>query len=121
MRKTVLMTVVMLVIGLTGLTGAAWAIDYWEGPPEGTWNRGDPGSTVQHWDFNDPMNYFPDNFVNSYGDPFAEFEPVLGWESILRLLTFIGGLHAYFRLENLGSHRRGRRGFKTGQRILRLL
>ena len=77
MRNNVLMTVVILA---TGLAGAAWAIDFWGGPPEGTWNRFDPGSTVQHWDFNDPMVPVPEFFENPYGIPFADFDLPTGWE-----------------------------------------
>ncbi len=77
MRKTVTVLMVLLVVGLAG---TALAKDYWNGPPEGTWNRGDPGSTFQHWDFSDPGFLGPAINDNPFGPPFAEFHPPTGWE-----------------------------------------
>ena len=77
MRKTVLMTVVMLMIGLAG---SALAIDYWGGPPEGTWNRFAPGSTIQIWDFIDSQYPWPEYYDNPFGQSIAEFDPFDGWE-----------------------------------------
>lgn len=78
MRKTVLMIMVMSIVCLTG---TVFAKDYWNGPPPENWNRGDPGSTFQHWDFSDPGIFFPEIFDNPWGEPLAEFFPPFpGWE-----------------------------------------
>jgi len=77
MCKKLLMIVAMLVVCLVG---TALAVDVWNGPPDGTWNRGDAGSTIQHWDFNDPAWLFPEILDNPYGEPFVEFDPPTGWE-----------------------------------------
>jgi len=78
MRKTVLM---IMVLSMVCLTGTALAKDYWNGPPAGTWNRGDPGSTLQHWDFSDPGIMIPEILDNPWGEPIAEFFPPMpGWE-----------------------------------------
>ena len=61
----------------------ALAVDYWGGPPEGEWTRGEPGSTWQNWHLcvpNTPDN--PDEGNNPYAiDTPPLFEPVEGeWE-----------------------------------------
>jgi len=72
---------VFLVLMMLCLTGTALAKDYWGGPPAENWHRGDPGSTFQHWDFNDPGVMIPEVVDNPYGMPVADFMPPLpGWE-----------------------------------------
>jgi hypothetical protein len=77
MRKTLLMLVFMLALFLSG---SALAIDYWGNPPDGTWLRGAPGTTFQHWDFIDPGWPGPDIWDNPYGDPFFDLDPPTGWD-----------------------------------------
>ncbi|MCP4291478.1 MAG: hypothetical protein GY780_06555 [bacterium] len=49
------------------------AVDYWGGPPQGTWDRGEAGSTFQHWTFDTPaMPGPPTVFDNPYGEPMFE-------------------------------------------------
>ena len=44
------------------------------------WNRGDPGSTYQHWQFSSPTSNTPDDYNNPYGDsPTFEFESPSNW------------------------------------------
>lgn len=76
MRKTLLVVMVLMMVCMTG---TVLAKDYWGGPPDGTWIRGDEGSTVQHWDFSDPGLFGPEIVDNPYGLPFAEFDPPTGW------------------------------------------
>lgn len=76
MHKALSMIVVMLI----GLAGTVLAIDWWGGPPDGTWNRGDMGTTFEHWDFNNATLPLPEIFDNPYGEPFADFYPPTGWE-----------------------------------------
>ncbi len=48
----------------------ALAVDYWQGPPPGTWERGMPGSTFQHWTFEEPVpGGLPEVFDNPWGEP----------------------------------------------------
>jgi hypothetical protein len=49
------------------------AVDYYQGPPPGTWDRGEPGSTFQHWTFEEPIPEGPPMiFDNPFGLPFFE-------------------------------------------------
>ncbi len=48
------------------------AVDYWGGPPPGTWLRGDVGTTYQHWDFAGGTMDYPDEWDNPFGTPFIE-------------------------------------------------
>jgi hypothetical protein len=77
MRKMLLMTVAL---ALVCMTGTVLAVDYWGGPPDGTWDRGEPGTTFEHWDFSDPAWFLPEMWDNPYGEPWADFDPPTGWE-----------------------------------------
>ena len=69
MKKLTMTIAILLTLTLT-----AFAIDYWGGPPPGTWHRGDHQSTFQHWNFEDPGLVGPPEVVdNPYGDPWLEF------------------------------------------------
>ncbi|MBN2578899.1 MAG: PEP-CTERM sorting domain-containing protein [Pirellulales bacterium] len=65
---------------------ATFAEDYWGGPPEGTWERGDPGTTWQNWHLCvNTLPDTPDEGNNPYGTPFFEitsgtFEWANNWE-----------------------------------------
>ncbi len=51
------------------------AVDYWGGPPQGTWERGEPGSTFQHYTFDTPVLSGPaDDFQNPFGIPTFGFD-----------------------------------------------
>ncbi len=55
------------------------AIDYWGGPPPGTWNRGEAGTTFEHYTFETPTPGGPaDVFDNPFGVP--GFELLGGFE-----------------------------------------
>ena len=49
--------------------GTAGAMDVWGGPPEGTWQRGEPGSTFELFDFDLPEYGPPEVFDNPFGVP----------------------------------------------------
>lgn len=73
MKKLILITLICFV------ALPVFAVDYWGGPPPGTWNRGDSGSTYEHWLFNDPIPFgIPDIFDNPFGEP--GFELIGGFE-----------------------------------------
>lgn len=59
---------------LSGGTSLAFAGDAFPPP----W-RGDPGSTVQIWQFQDPSSPFPEHFINPYGIPQLEIVPGNEW------------------------------------------
>lgn len=66
--KKMLLIAMALLIALP-----AFAVDYWEGPPQGAWNRGEPGTTFEHWTFDEPMPAGPPaEFFNPYGLPMFE-------------------------------------------------
>lgn len=66
----------MLLLVLVLAATPVLAVDYWQGPPQGTWNRGDAGTTFEHWDFNNPnIPLIPDGWSNPYGEPWGEFVP----------------------------------------------
>lgn len=65
-------SIALCVVALCG-AGIAQAVDVWGGPPDDTWNRGDEGSTYQHWDFNtSDLPSVPEMLDNPYGTPVAE-------------------------------------------------
>jgi len=65
LRITTLMTIVLCLAA----TGAS-AIDYWGGPPPGTWERGDPATTWQVFDYDTFEAPQPAEIVyNPYGTP----------------------------------------------------
>lgn len=74
-KRTFLTALLVLLVALPAL-----AVDYWGGPPQGAWTRGDPSSTFQHWNFETPALPLPDVWQNPYGDPFLDFLPPGGWE-----------------------------------------
>ena len=76
MRK--LMAIVPALV-LVAFCAPALAVDVWEGPPDGTWDRYDPNSTYVHWTFHQ-FNPWPYEFYNPYGPPIIELEPIDGWE-----------------------------------------
>jgi len=47
---------ILLTIALLALAGGAGAVDYWGGPPEGTWMRGEALSTWTHLYFSNPAD-----------------------------------------------------------------
>jgi hypothetical protein len=56
-----------------------FAVDYWGGPPEGSWNRGEPGSTFEHYTFDEPIPGGPCPFFdNPFGEPM--FDLMGMWE-----------------------------------------
>ena len=74
----------LVAIALLCFAPLAMAVDLWGGPPPKTeipegWNRGDPGSTFQHWDIISPMEWemIPE-FDNPYGVPVAELDDPAG-------------------------------------------
>lgn len=70
MRKILFsLTTLLLIIA----TGTAWAVDYWGGPPQGSWDRGGPSTTFEHWMFSEPDVFTPEYFENP-GMPFIDFE-----------------------------------------------
>ncbi len=78
MKKSVLM---LVALSVACMTGTVLAIDYWGGPPDGTWDRGEPGSTFQHWIFNNPNSGSPQFWDNPYGQPIVDsFTPYPGWD-----------------------------------------
>ena len=75
MKKLTLTVAILLTFALSAL-----AVDYWGGPPPGTWNRGDHQTTYQHWTFEDPGLVGPPNDVfNPYGEPMLDFEGMFEW------------------------------------------
>ena len=77
----------------------AFAVDYWGGPPEGAWQRGEPGSTFEHYTFDEPLLAGPcPIFENPFGEPFFElmgaFEPGQ-WDCPPELdpRGFVNGVH----------------------------
>jgi hypothetical protein len=75
--KTTLKTLSILLTLV--LAVSAFAIDVWEGPPPGTWQRGMPGTTFEHWTFSDPTNPYPEIADNPYGVPMVEFVGAFEW------------------------------------------
>ena len=74
--RTISILSLLLILTIAGL---AEARDVWNGPPDGTWRRGDPGSTYEHWDFNTPDNpSVPEDFNNPYGVPTADVRRRVG-------------------------------------------
>ncbi len=63
----VLTVLLLVMVGATAL-----AVDYWQGPPPDTWNRGDFGTTVQRWVFESTALGPPESYSNPYGEPVAE-------------------------------------------------
>ncbi len=52
------------------LAAPVLAVDYYQGPPPGTWVRGESGSTFQHWTFDTPAPDGPPTvMMNPYGLP----------------------------------------------------
>ncbi len=62
-------------LALLALAGSAAAVDFWQGPPPGTWVRGGPGTTFEHWMFSEPVVDLPEIFDNPYGPPLADVDP----------------------------------------------
>ncbi len=64
MKKLTMIALILLI------AVPAFAIDYFHGPPPGTWNRGDAGTTFEHWNFETPVpDGPPEIFENPYGIP----------------------------------------------------
>lgn len=59
--------------------GTALASDVWGGPPDGTWNRYDEGTTYEHWNFLDPLWTEPDEWFNPYDVPYADVPVGFEW------------------------------------------
>lgn len=75
--KYLLLSTLLVVIALFSLTASA--IDYWGGPPPSAWNRGDSGTTFEHWDF-DTADLYPSEFDNTFGTPvMSQIDPA-DWE-----------------------------------------
>jgi len=75
MKKIMLTLTILMAFALTAL-----AIDYWQGPPPGSWHRGDHQSTFQHWNFEDPsLTGTPSIYDNPYGMPTLEFVGAFEW------------------------------------------
>ncbi len=67
MKKLLTITLVLL------MALPAIAVDYWGGPPEGAWNRGEPGSTYEHYTFDQALPAGPcPVFDNVFGEPMYE-------------------------------------------------
>lgn len=64
MKKLILIALALLI------AVPAFAVDYWQGPPPGSWDRGGPNTTFQHWTFDTPEpGGEPTVFDNPYGLP----------------------------------------------------
>jgi len=64
MKKLTLIILALLI------ASPVFAVDYFQGPPPGSWQRGDIGSTFQHWTFDQPGPGGPPSiFDNPYGVP----------------------------------------------------
>jgi hypothetical protein len=51
----------------------AFAVDYYQGPPPGSWQRGEVGTTFEHWTFDNPNpDGVPEFFDNPFGLPTSE-------------------------------------------------
>ncbi|MDP6636479.1 MAG: PEP-CTERM sorting domain-containing protein [Phycisphaerae bacterium] len=83
--RRILPTLTAVVLLAFAASPAAFAADVWGGPPNDTWNRGDPGSTWQHWDFCDPVVHTPCEGQNEYGTPGFEFEEPGAWQWVAEL------------------------------------
>ena len=68
--RTLLKTIAILLT--LALAVPALAVDYWGGPPPGTWQRGLPSTTFQHWMFSATSGPMPEVFDNPYGPPLVE-------------------------------------------------
>lgn len=77
MMKRVLLTMSLVV--LAGMVPIASAMDI--NPPT-LWQRGEPGSTYQRWEFDtDDTTPMPDDYFNPYGDPDLTVIPIGPWEN----------------------------------------
>ena len=81
MRRT-LCTLTAVILFALVTSSSAFGEDVWQGPPPGTWTRGDPGSTWQHWTFVDSV--YPGAYPqqNEYGEPYFEFELPPAWDHV---------------------------------------
>lgn len=80
LKKIQFVTLALLVFSSSPLL----AVDYWGGPPAGTWERGAPGTTYQHWQIDSPVNTLPEIMDNPYaggefGDPTFVVHGAYGW------------------------------------------
>ncbi len=76
-KRTLLLMALMMVAAAIAPVAAN---DVYQGPPEGWWMRGEPGSTWAHWDFQtlDPVS-FPFEGLFPFSLPVADF-PTGTWE-----------------------------------------
>jgi hypothetical protein len=72
--------ILSILSALVLIAAPALAVDYWHGPPAGTWVRGDQGTTFEHWDFSQAGTMEPDVSNNPYGLPTAQLLPPSSWE-----------------------------------------
>ena len=78
--RRILPTLTAVILLALVVSPPALAEDLWQGPADGSWARGDPGSTWQHWDFCDPQEFIPCMFENEYGPPEFQFESPTQWQ-----------------------------------------